>query len=48
MVAGQEYLTAMMFGGQSNQLLATYNLLYMGKELGRTVILCVFDSSSSF
>lgn len=38
----------MMFGGQSNQLLAMYNLLYMGKELGRTVILCVPSLSSSF
>lgn len=41
MVEGRQFLTAMMFGGQSNQLLGMYNLLYMGKELGRTVILCV-------
>ncbi|GAA5820100.1 hypothetical protein JCM11251_005481 [Rhodosporidiobolus azoricus] len=39
-----KYLTAMMFGGQSNQLLAMYNLLYMGKELARTVILPPFTA----
>ncbi|BGP40226.1 hypothetical protein JCM10449v2_004184 [Rhodotorula kratochvilovae] len=38
------YLTGMMFGGQSNQLLAMINLLHLGKELGRTVILPPFTA----
>ncbi|GAA5897184.1 hypothetical protein JCM8208_003749 [Rhodotorula glutinis] len=33
------FLTGMLFGGQSNQLLALINLLFLGKELGRAVIL---------
>ncbi|GAA5931895.1 hypothetical protein JCM3775_000072 [Rhodotorula graminis] len=32
------FLTGMLFGGQSNQLLALINLLFIGKELGRAVI----------
>ncbi|GAA5885963.1 hypothetical protein JCM6882_004215 [Rhodosporidiobolus microsporus] len=44
MRSSTQYLTAMMFGGQSNQLLAMYNLLYIGKELGRTVILPPFTA----
>ncbi|GAA5826737.1 hypothetical protein JCM3770_002691 [Rhodotorula araucariae] len=38
------YLTGMMFGGQSNQLLAMINLLFLGKELGRTIILPPFTA----
>ncbi|GAA5840191.1 hypothetical protein JCM9279_002305 [Rhodotorula babjevae] len=33
------FLTGMLFGGQSNQLLALINLLFLGKELDRAVIL---------
>ncbi|GJN90509.1 hypothetical protein Rhopal_003520-T1 [Rhodotorula paludigena] len=40
----KEYITGMLFGGQSNQLLALLNLLYLGKELGRTVILPPFTA----
>ncbi|GAA6040228.1 hypothetical protein JCM8097_004194 [Rhodosporidiobolus ruineniae] len=44
MQPGQTYLTGMFFGGQSNQLLAMYNLLFLGKQLGRTVILPPFTA----
>ncbi|GAA6001362.1 hypothetical protein JCM10207_006626 [Rhodosporidiobolus poonsookiae] len=44
MVDTGQYLTAMMFGGQSNQLLAMINLLHVGKQLSLTVILPPFTA----